>query len=90
MSNSLNIQDDNPTFLFGPHVEEFADEETPPFYIRLNIHKAMLHNAMYDSQASHNLIPRIIMEELGLEVTKPYRDIFSFDSNKVSCLGLII
>ena len=29
------------------------------------------------------------MEELGLEVTKPYKDLFSFNSSKVRCLGLI-
>ena len=44
---------------------------------------------MYDSGASHNMMPRIIMEELGLEVTRPHKDLFSFDSNKVKCLGMI-
>ena len=44
---------------------------------------------MYDSRSSHNMIPKIFMEELGLEVTRPYKYLFSFDSNKVRCLGLI-
>lgn len=34
-------------------------------------------------------MPKLMMEELGLEVTRPYKDMFSFDSNKVKCLGLI-
>jgi hypothetical protein len=29
------------------------------------------------------------MDELGLHITRPYKDIFSFDSRKVKCLGLI-
>ena len=29
------------------------------------------------------------MDELGLSITKPYHDLFSFDSIKVKCLGLI-
>ena len=29
------------------------------------------------------------MEELGLEVTRPYKDLFSSDSSKFRCLGLI-
>ena len=29
------------------------------------------------------------MDELGLEVTRPYKDLFSFDSNKFKCMGLI-
>ena len=55
----------------------------------MNIHNSILHNAMYDSGASHNLMPRIVMEELGLDVTRPYKYLLSFDSSKVRCLGLI-
>ena len=29
------------------------------------------------------------MDELGFSITKPYHDLFSFDSRKVKCLGLI-
>jgi hypothetical protein len=42
-----------------------------------------------DSGASHNLMPKIVMEELGLEVTKTYHDLYSFDSRRVHCLGVI-
>jgi hypothetical protein len=48
-----------------------------------------LHNASLDSSALHNLIPKVIMDELGLDVTNPYKDLFSFDLRKVKCLGLI-
>ena len=44
---------------------------------------------MLDSGATHNLMPMRIMDELGLEVTRPYKYLFSFDSNKVKCLGMI-
>jgi hypothetical protein len=60
-----------------------------PFYITLTVHDHLLHNCMLDSGASHNLIPKVIMEKLGLEVTRPYRDLYSFDSRKVKCLGMI-
>jgi ribonuclease HI len=42
-----------------------------------------------DSGASHNLMPNIVMEELGLEVTKSYHDLYYFNSRKVKCLGVI-
>ena len=29
------------------------------------------------------------MDDLDLDITKPYHDLFSFDSRKVKCLGLI-
>jgi hypothetical protein len=89
-SDTLKIQDDHPTILFGPRVEENSDaEEVPPFYVSLKIHDMTLHNAMLDSRASHNLIPKVVMDQLGLDITRPYKDLFSFDSRKVKCLGLI-
>ena len=44
---------------------------------------------MIYSGASHNLMPKTIMETLNLDITRPYKDLFSFDSSKVKCLGLI-
>ena len=44
---------------------------------------------MLDFGASHNLMPRVVMERLGLEITKPYKDMYSFYSSRVKCLGLI-
>jgi hypothetical protein len=44
---------------------------------------------MSDSGASHNLMPKTIMECLGLHITRPYKDLYSFDSREVKCLGLI-
>ena len=29
------------------------------------------------------------MENLGLDITRPYKDLYSFDSKKVECLGVI-
>jgi hypothetical protein len=34
-------------------------------------------------------MPKSVMDELGLEVTKPYHDLYSFDYRKVKCLGFI-
>jgi hypothetical protein len=44
---------------------------------------------MLDSGASHNLMLKDVMEKLGLEVSRPYKDLHSFDSSKVKCIGLI-
>ena len=49
----------------------------------------IVHNAMIHSGASHNLMPKRVVESLGLEVTRPYTYLYSFDSRKVKCLGLI-
>jgi len=84
----VNLQDDKPTVTIGPMVED-RDDSCPPFYISLNIHHKILHNCLLDSGASHNLMPKVMMDELGLEITKPYHYIFSFDSRKFRCLSLI-
>ena len=88
-SDTINLQDDEPTIMFGPRVEISQEDDVPPFYISLRIHSLFLHNAMLDSGASHNLMPKVIMDNLGLDITTPYKDLYSFDSIKVRCLGLI-
>ena len=65
------------------------DGSIPPFYVILTIHDQILHNAMLDTGASHNLMPRALMETINLDITRPYKDLFSFDSSKVQCIGLI-
>jgi hypothetical protein len=72
----------------GPHIEDGFDA-SPPFYIYLNFHDKILHNCLMDSGASHNVMPKVVMEELWLEITKPYQDLYSFDSKKVKFIGLI-
>ena len=61
----------------------------PPVYVSLSIHDQILHNAMLDSGASHNLMPKAIMKTLNIDITRPYKALFSFDSSKVKCLGLV-
>jgi hypothetical protein len=77
-----------PLSYWEPLVED-RDESSPPFYTSLNIHDKVLHYYLMDSRESHNLMPNIVMEELRLEVTKTYHDLYSFDSRKVKCLRVI-
>jgi len=74
--------------VFGPHVEEH-DSSTAPFYVTLVVHDILLQNFMLDLGASHNLMALFFMEQLGLQITRPYRSLYSFDSKRVKCLGMI-
>jgi len=88
--DSVNLFDDQIELSFGPEVNgKPLEGGIPPFYFSLNIHDKISHNAMFDSGASHNLMPKSVMEKLNLDITRPYRDLFSFDSSQVTCLGLI-
>jgi hypothetical protein len=64
--DTLNIHDEFPTITFGPHIDN-KEDSVAPFYVTLNIHDKLLHNCMLDSGASHNLMPKSVMENLGLE-----------------------
>jgi hypothetical protein len=87
-TDSVNLQDEKPTVILGPLVED-RDDSSPPFYTSLNIHDKVLQKCLMDSGASHNLMPKTIMDELVLEVTKNYHDLYSFDSRKIKCPGVI-
>ena len=79
--DDVNVLDDTPELLFGPEVDgKSVHGAVLPFYVSLHIHDKVLHNAMFDSGASHNLMPKAVMEKLNLDVTRPYKDLFSFDS----------
>jgi hypothetical protein len=68
---------------------EDKDDSSPPFYTYLNIHDKVLHNCLMELGASHKIIPKHVIDELGLEIKKTYHDLYSFDSRKVQCLGVI-
>jgi hypothetical protein len=84
----INLEDDKMNIVFGPHFEG-AKDTISPFYIMLTLFDQLLHNCMLDSGASHNVIPKAIMDKLGLEITRPCGDLYSFDSRKVKCIGMI-
>ena len=83
------MADDAPTIVFGSKIENMDDEEALPFYLSSNVHDMIVHNAMIDFGASHNLMPKGVVESMGLEVTRLYKDLYYFDSRKVKCLELI-
>ena len=85
-SDVINLHDEHPEIFVGaplPDQLEKKSDPPPPVYVTLTIHEQMLHNCLLDSGASHNLMPKAIMEALGLSITRPYHDLFSFDSGAV-------
>lgn len=89
-SDVVNVSDDHPELLFGRAVDvNLPNSEVPPFYLTLRVHDFILHNAMLDSGAYHNLMLKVVMEKLGLDITRPYHDLYSFYSGRLRCLDLI-
>ena len=78
--DAVNVFDDQHELIFGPEVNrKSVDGGVPPFYVSLKIHYKILYNAMLDSGAFNNLMPKSVMEKLDLDITRPYKDLFSFD-----------
>jgi hypothetical protein len=84
----INLEDDKQNIIFCPHFEG-ARDTVAPFYIMLIVHDHLLHNCMLDYEASHNVRPKGIMDRLGLGITRPYGDLYSFNSRKMKCVGMI-
>lgn len=60
--DDVNVLDDTSELLFGPEVDgKTISTGVLPFYVSLHIHDKILHNAMFDSGASHNLMPKSVM-----------------------------
>jgi len=88
--DAMNLNDDQCELLFGPEVNGTHQQgRMPPFYISLKNHDKILHNSMIYSEASHNLMSKAIMDRLNLDITRPYKDLFSFNSSQDKCLSLI-
>ena len=83
VSDTINLQEESPKIFIGSALAEKTENEagaSPPFYVTLTVHDQMIHNCLLDSGASHNLMPKAVMEALGLSITKPYHDLYAFDS----------
>jgi ribonuclease HI/transposase InsO family protein len=80
-------QSDPPVILTS---RDRTKEENPPFFVSLEINDQWLHNCMYDSGASSNIITKGIMQRLGLKVTRPYQNICAMDSREIETHGIII
>ena len=83
LSDTMNLQEENPKIFIGSALAGKIENEagaSPPFYITLIVHEQMIHNCLLDSRASHNLMSKAVMEALGLSITKPYHDMYAFDS----------
>lgn len=82
--DSVDLIDHHAELIFSPDVNgKSVEGGIPPFYTSFNIHYKILHNVMLDFGASHNVMPKSVMEKLNLDITRPYNDLSSFDSSQV-------
>jgi hypothetical protein len=59
----INLEDDKPNIIFGPHFEG-AKDTIAPLYITLTVHDHLLHNCTLYSGASHIVYPKLLWIDL--------------------------
>lgn len=60
-----------------------------PFLLSLVVNNLTLQNCMLDSSASANVMPLSSMNQLEMEITRPYKNVCGFDSKSIAVFGLM-
>jgi hypothetical protein len=87
----LSIQDeskDPPVLLQTMHYDQ-SKEEHAPFFITLVVNDLLLHNCILDSGASANVMSLKVMNQSGLKITRPYKNVCEIDSKAIQVCGVI-
>jgi len=72
------------------HTVDWTKEDHPPFFVCLMINDFLLHNCMYDSGASSNVITNNSMEMLNLKIIRPYHNVCAMDSRDIETHMIIL
>jgi hypothetical protein len=79
---------DPPIMLQADHFRVQSDEH-PPFFMTLLMNNKSLNNCMLDSGAGANMMSLMVMQQLGLKVTRPYRNVCGFESKAIPTHGVV-
>jgi hypothetical protein len=60
-----------------------------PFFITLMVNEIFLHNCMLETSASTNFMFLMVMNQLGLKITRPYRNMCGIASRAIPICGII-
>jgi hypothetical protein len=79
---------DPPIMLQANHFRVQNDEH-PPFFMTLIMNNKSLNNCMLDTGVGANMMSLKVMQQLGLKVTRPYRNVCGFESKAIPTHGVI-
>jgi hypothetical protein len=63
--------------------------ENPPFFMTLMMNNKYLNNCMLDTGAGANMMSLKVMQQMGLKVTRPYRNVCGFESKAIPTHGVV-
>jgi len=79
---------DPPIMLQADHFRVQYDV-CPPFFMTLLINNKCLNNCMLDSGTGANMMSLKVMEKLGLNSTRPYKNVCGFESRAILTHGVV-
>jgi hypothetical protein len=79
---------DPPIMLQADHFRAQYDEH-PPFFMTLIMNNKSLKYCMLDLGAGANMMSLKVMQQVGLKVTRPYRNVCGFESKAIPTHGVI-
>jgi hypothetical protein len=63
--------------------------DNPPFFMTLKMNNKFLNNCMLDTGAGANMMYLKVMQQMGLKVTRPYKNVCGIESKYVPTHGVI-
>jgi hypothetical protein len=99
--NILSIKERFDTFFLGLaepmdppimlQVDHFRVQygENPPFFMTLAMNNKYLNNCMLDTSVGANMMSLKVMQQMGLKVTRPYRNVCGFESKAIPTHGVV-
>jgi hypothetical protein len=63
--------------------------ENPPFFTTLAMNNKYLNNCMLDTGGGANMMSLKVMQQMVLKVTRPYRNVYGFESKAIPTHGVI-
>jgi hypothetical protein len=63
--------------------------ENPPFFMTLAMNGKNLNNCMLDTSVGANMMSLKVMRQVGLKVTRPYRNVCGFKSKAIPTHGVV-
>jgi hypothetical protein len=63
--------------------------ENPPFFMTLMMNNKYLNNCMLDTSVGANMMSLKVMQQMGIKVTRPYRNVCGFESKAIPTHGVV-
>jgi hypothetical protein len=79
---------DPPIMLQTNHFRLQYDEH-PPFFMSLYVNNKLLNNCNLDSGVGANIMSLKVMRQLGLETTRPYKNVCEIESRDIPTHGVV-